>query len=54
MVLNKHSQTITQDPSQPGSQAQLYALGLSEEDLKNPLFPNVDGIQLVIPKNKFY
>ena len=32
--LNKHSATITQDPSQPGSQAQLYALGLSEEDLK--------------------
>ena len=34
MSLNKHSATITQDPSQPGSQAQLYALGLSEEDLK--------------------
>ncbi|MEQ8809190.1 MAG: dihydroxy-acid dehydratase [Imperialibacter sp.] len=32
--LNKHSKTITQDPSQPGSQAQLYALGLTEEDLK--------------------
>lgn len=34
MELNKQSKTITQDPSQPGSQAQLYALGLSEEDLK--------------------
>ncbi len=34
MALNKHSATITQDPSQPGSQAQLYALGLSENDLK--------------------
>lgn len=34
MSLNKHSATITQDPSQPGSQAQLYALGLSEDDLK--------------------
>lgn len=34
MSLNKHSATLTQDPSQPGSQAQLYALGLSEEDLK--------------------
>ncbi|MCP4456633.1 MAG: dihydroxy-acid dehydratase [Cytophagales bacterium] len=34
MTLNKHSATITQDPSQPGSQAQLYALGLSESDLK--------------------
>ena len=33
-ALNKHSRTITQDPSQPGSQAQLYALGLSESDLK--------------------
>ena len=34
MSLNKYSATITQDSSQPGSQAQLYALGLSEEDLK--------------------
>ncbi len=34
MELNKYSKTITQDPSQPGSQAQLYALGLSENDLK--------------------
>ena len=34
MALNKYSKTITQDPSQPGSQAQLYALGLSENDLK--------------------
>ena len=34
MKLNKHSATITQDPSQPGSQAQLYALGLSHEDLQ--------------------
>jgi dihydroxy-acid dehydratase len=32
--LNRYSKTITQDPSQPGSQAQLYALGLSEADLK--------------------
>lgn len=32
--LNQYSKTITQDPSQPGSQAQLYALGLSENDLK--------------------
>ncbi|MEP0368159.1 MAG: dihydroxy-acid dehydratase [Cyclobacteriaceae bacterium] len=32
--LNKYSKTITQDSSQPGSQAQLYALGLTEEDLK--------------------
>ena len=34
MALNKHSRTITQDRSQPGAQAQLYALGLSENDLK--------------------
>jgi dihydroxy-acid dehydratase len=32
--LNRYSKTLTQDPSQPGSQAQLYALGLSEADLK--------------------
>ncbi len=32
--LNKYSKTITQDPSQPGSQAQLYALGLTEQELK--------------------
>jgi dihydroxy-acid dehydratase len=31
--LNKYSKTITQDPSQPGSQAQLYATGLTEEDM---------------------
>ncbi|MEP3386921.1 MAG: dihydroxy-acid dehydratase, partial [Reichenbachiella sp.] len=34
MSLNKYSKTITQDPSQPASQAQLYATGLSEEDMK--------------------
>ena len=32
MPLNKYSRTITQDPSQPASQAQLYATGLREED----------------------
>ncbi|MFZ9045153.1 MAG: dihydroxy-acid dehydratase [Cyclobacteriaceae bacterium] len=31
--LNKYSKTITQDPSQPASQAMLYAVGLSEEDM---------------------
>lgn len=31
--LNKYSRTITQDPTQPAAQAQLYALGLTEEDL---------------------
>ena len=33
MELNKYSKRITQDPSQPGSQAQLFALGLSDKDL---------------------
>lgn len=32
--LNKYSRTITQDPTQPAAQAQLYALGLTEEDLQ--------------------
>lgn len=32
--LNPYSKTITQDVSQPASQAQLYATGLTEEDLK--------------------
>ncbi|WP_346238189.1 dihydroxy-acid dehydratase [Niabella insulamsoli] len=31
--LNKYSKTLTQDPTQPAAQAQLYALGLTEEDL---------------------
>jgi len=34
MELNKHSKRITQDPSQPASQAMLYALGLNDADLK--------------------
>ena len=33
-ALNKYSRTITQDPTQPAAQAQLYAIGLTEEDLK--------------------
>lgn len=32
-MLNKYSKTITQDPTQPAAQAQLYALGLTEQDL---------------------
>jgi len=31
--LNKHSKRITQDESQPASQAMLYAVGLTEEDM---------------------
>jgi dihydroxy-acid dehydratase len=37
MKLNKHSKNVTQDPTQPGAQAMLYAIGLTEEDLKKPL-----------------
>ena len=36
MQLNKYSKRITQDPTQPASQAMLYGVGLSEEDMKNP------------------
>lgn len=32
-TLNKYSKIITQDPSQPASQAQLYATGLTEADM---------------------
>ena len=34
MELNKHSKTVTQDESQPASQAMLYGIGLSEADMK--------------------
>ncbi|MFT6994820.1 MAG: dihydroxy-acid dehydratase [Maribacter sp.] len=37
MELNKYSKNVTQDPTQPASQAMLYAIGLTEEDLKKPL-----------------
>jgi len=37
MELNKYSKNITQNPSQPGAQAMLYAIGLNEDDLKKPL-----------------
>lgn len=32
--LNIYSKTITQDPTQPAAQAQFYALGFSEDDMK--------------------
>lgn len=32
--LNKYSKTITQDPTQPASQAMLYGVGLTDEDMK--------------------
>ena len=31
--INKFSKVITQDPSQPASQAMLYAVGLEEKDM---------------------
>jgi len=34
MKLNKHSKRLTQDESQPASQAMLYAVGLSEDDMQ--------------------
>jgi dihydroxy-acid dehydratase len=33
MELNKHSKRLTQDVSQPASQAMLYAVGLTDEDM---------------------
>ncbi|MGK0452871.1 MAG: dihydroxy-acid dehydratase [Paraglaciecola sp.] len=33
MELNRHSKRLTQDESQPASQAMLYAVGLSDEDM---------------------
>lgn len=36
MELNKYSKHLTQSDSQPASQAMLYALGLTEEDLTKP------------------
>jgi dihydroxy-acid dehydratase len=34
--LNRYSSIITQDPSQPASQAMLYAIGMTEEELDKP------------------
>ena len=31
--LNKHSKTVTQDPTQPASQAMLYGVGLTDDDM---------------------
>jgi dihydroxy-acid dehydratase len=32
--MNKYSRTITKDPTLPASQAMLYGIGLTEQDLK--------------------
>ena len=37
MELNKYSKNVTQDPTQPASQAMLHAIGLTDDDLKKPL-----------------
>ncbi len=34
MILNKYSRHLTQDPTQPASQAMLYGIGLKEEDMQ--------------------
>lgn len=34
MQLNRYSQVLTEDPTQPASQAMLYGIGLQEEDMK--------------------
>lgn len=35
--MNKYSKAVTQDPTQPAAKAMLHAVGLSNEDLNNPL-----------------
>ncbi|MBL4905522.1 MAG: dihydroxy-acid dehydratase, partial [Flavobacteriaceae bacterium] len=37
MKLNKFSQRVTQDDSQPAAQAMLHAIGFSKDDFKKPL-----------------
>ncbi|MEK9603067.1 MAG: dihydroxy-acid dehydratase [Flavobacteriaceae bacterium] len=37
MPLNKYSQRVTQDPTQPAAQAMLHAIGMTEEDFEKPL-----------------
>ena len=36
-TLNKYSQAVTQDDTQPAAKAMLHAIGMSNEDFKNPL-----------------
>ena len=37
MTLNKFSQRVTQDPTQPAAQAMLHAIGMTDEDFEKPL-----------------
>lgn len=41
-ALNKYSRTVTQPKSQGGSQAMLYATGLTEDDMNKPQVRIVD------------
>lgn len=36
-MLNKYSKTITQDPTQPAAQAMLYGIGMTDEQMNQPL-----------------
>ena len=36
MKLNKYSQRVTQDPTQPAAQAMLHAIGLTDDDFQKP------------------
>ena len=36
MELNRHSKTVTQDPTQPAAQAMLYGIGLTDKQLAQP------------------
>ena len=36
MILNKYSQAVTQDPTQPAAKAMLHAIGLTTKDLSKP------------------
>ena len=37
MKLNKYSQRVTQDPTQPAAQAMLHAIGLTDDDFQKPM-----------------
>ncbi len=37
MALNKYSQRVTQDPTQPAAQAMLHAIGMVDKDFEKPL-----------------
>src|SRR3954466_7221423 len=64
MELNKYSKTITQDVTQPGAQAMLYAIGFKDEDFNkaqvgivsmgwdgNPCNMHLNDLATVVRKN---